>query len=520
MDLKLLDDELDGLSSKALPGQTAFRLYDTYGFPLDLTQDALREKGLEVDVAGFEAAMAEQKAKARAAWSGSGDAATETVWLDVASEQGATDFLGYEHEKAEAVVTAIVGDGARVSAAMDGTEVSVVLNQTPFYAESGGQVGDHGTLRAGDVIFTVRNTRKVEGVFIHEGTVKGGTLGVGDAVEAEVAGARRSAIRANHSATHLVHEALRRALGDHVAQRGSLVAPDRLRFDFAHNKAMTDAQITTVEREVNEYVRQNTPVETRVLSIDEAQRLGARALFGEKYGDEVRVVAMGRADGSGIGADGDTYSLELCGGTHVARTGDIGLFKLISESASASGIRRIEALTGEAAVEHVESADAALVQAAAVLKARPEDVPARLAALLDERKALQAQVADLKKAVALGGGPGEAPAAEEVNGVAFHAQVLQGVSGKDLRGLIDEHKARLKSGAVLLIADTDGKAAIAAGVTDDLTGRVSAVDLVRAAAEKLGGKGGGGRPDMAQGGGADASNSEQAIAAAKAIIGG
>ena len=518
--LKLLDDELDGLSGKALPGETAFRLYDTYGFPLDLTQDALREKGLEVDVAGFEAAMAEQKAKARAAWSGSGDAATETVWLDIASEQEATDFLGYEHEKAEAVVTALVAGGIAVREATDGTDVSVVLNQTPFYAESGGQVGDHGTLQAGGVTVAVRNTRKVEGVFIHEGTVKGGTLGVGDPVEAEVASARRSAIRANHSATHLVHEALRRALGDHVAQRGSLVAPDRLRFDFAHNKAMTDAQITTVEREVNEYVRQNTPVETRVLSIDEAQRLGARALFGEKYGDEVRVVAMGRADGSGIGADGDTYSLELCGGTHVARTGDIGLFKLISESASASGIRRIEALTGEAAVEHVESADAALVQAAAVLKAKPEDVPARLAALLDERKALQAQVADLKKAVALGGGAGDAPEAEEVNGVAFHAQVLQGVSGKDLRGLIDEHKARLKSGAVLLIADTGGKAAIAAGVTDDLTGRVSAVDLVRAAAEKLGGKGGGGRPDMAQGGGADASNSEQAIAAAKAIIGG
>ena len=516
--LRLLDDEVGSFSKgDVLDGATAFKLYDTYGFPLDLTQDALRERGFEADTKGFEDAMAEQKAKARAAWTGSGDASLDAVWFDVASAHGATEFLGYETEQAEGLVTTIVQDGAQVSSAPDGAEVSVVLNQTPFYAESGGQVGDSGLLRAGDVTLLVTGTRKIEGVFIHDGKLQGGGLSTGDAVEAQVDLDRRGAIRANHSATHLAHEALRRALGDHVAQRGSLVSPDRLRFDFAHNKAMTADQTAQVEREVNDYIRQNAPVETRVLSIDDAQKMGARALFGEKYGDEVRVVAMGVDPDAGIGAAGDTYSLELCGGTHVARTGDIGVFKLVSESASASGVRRIEALTGDAALDHVSASEAALGDVAAMLKAKPEDVPERIKTLLDERKALQNEIASLRQSAALDGG-GDA-AARDVAGIPFLGQVLEGVSGKDLRGLIDAHKSRLGSGAILLIADAGGKPAIAAGVTDDLKSRVSAVDMVRAAAQAMGGKGGGGREDFAQGGGVDASKADEAIAAAENVLG-
>ena len=519
--LKLLDDELRDLPEGAeLPGETAFKLYDTYGFPVDLTQDAMREKGRSVDTDGFDAAMAAQKAQARAAWSGSGDAAEETIWFDIADEHGATEFLGYDTEKAEGVVLALVKDGKSVESASNGDTLSVVLNQTPFYGESGGQTGDQGQLVGESGRAEVQNTRKLAGVFVHEVTVTEGGLAVGDAVAGEVDHGRRTCIRANHSATHLLHEALRRALGDHVAQRGSLVAADRLRFDFSHNKAMTREQIDAVETEVNAFIRQNAPVETRVMTPAEAQELGARALFGEKYGDEVRVVSMGQAAGSGVGASGDTYSLELCGGTHVARTGEIGLFRLASESASASGIRRVEALTGRAALDAVRGDALALQAAADLIKAKPADVPGRISALLDERKALQNEVADLRKSLAMGGDAGGGAAAEDVGGVPFLAQVLDGVSGKDLRGLIDEHKNRLGSGAILLIADTGGRAAVAAGVTDDLTDRISAVDIVKAAAEALGGKGGGGRPDMAQAGGADASKSPDAINAARAVVEG
>ena len=518
--LKLLDEELADLPDGAdLPGETAFRLYDTYGFPLDLTADALREKDRAVDQAGFDAAMAEQKAKARAAWSGTGETANEKVWFELADAHEATEFLGYDTETAEGVILALVKDGAVVESAATGDTVTVILNQTPFYGESGGQVGDTGTLSGEGFRLDVTNTRKAAGLFLHEAIVADGAPAKGAPVEATVDSTRRTAIRANHSATHLVHEALRRALGDHVAQRGSLVSPDRLRFDFAHNKAMEPAQTAAVEREVNAFIRQDSPVETRVLSIDDAQKLGARALFGEKYGDEVRVVAMGTADGSGLGVSGDTYSLELCGGTHVRRTGEIGLFKLVSEGASASGIRRIEALTGAAALAHTEAADSALSGLSDLLRAKTEELPARVAALLDERKALQNEIADLRQAVALGGGGGGDVEAIDIAGVPFLAQSLEGVSGKDLRGLIDAHKSRLGTGAILLIADTGGKAAIAAGVTDDLTEKVSAVDLVRAAAEAMGGKGGGGRPDMAQGGAADPSKAEDAIKAAEALLG-
>jgi len=511
--LRLLDAELARLPEGApLPGDVAFRLYDTYGFPLDLTQDALREKGRSVDVAGFNAAMAEQKAKARAAWAGSGEAAEETVWFDIADQNEATDFLGYDTETAEGQIIALVQGGKTAHAARKGDKVQIVLNQTPFYAEAGGQVGDSGIITTAGGKARVTDVRKHSGLFAHVAEVIEGTIGKGEAAELEVDHDRRSKIRANHSATHLLNEALRQVLGDHVAQRGSLNADLRLRFDFSHNKAVSSAELAQIEDLVNAFIRQNTAVETRIMTPDEARELGAQALFGEKYGDEVRVVSMGLAQGSGKGIDGNTWSIELCGGTHVRRTGDIGLFKLVSESASASGIRRIEALTGARAIEHVRAQETALNAITAMLKARPEELGERLDALLTERRKLQNEVADLRRNLAMaGGGKADAPEAREIGGVPFLAQVLHGVSGKDLRALIDEHKARLKSGAILLIADTGGKAAIAAGVTDDLTDRISAVDMVRTAAAALGGKGGGGRPDMAQAGGASAINADAAI---------
>ncbi|MHC9237497.1 alanine--tRNA ligase [Pseudooceanicola sp. 502str34] len=520
--LKLLDEELTGLEEgAALPGAAAFKLYDTYGFPLDLTQDALREQGRTVDTDGFDAAMAEQKAKARAAWSGSGEAADATIWFDIADKHGATDFLGYDTEKAEGVVLAVVKDGATAEAATVGDSVQIVLNQTPFYGESGGQVGDSGTLETEEAKVTITDTKKVNGVFIHFGDVTEGTVKPGQAAILEVDHSRRGMIRANHSATHLLHEALREALGDHVAQRGSLNAPDRLRFDFSHSAALSAEEIAQVERDVNAYIRQNTPVETRIMTPDDARAIGAQALFGEKYGDEVRVVSMGRAD-TGKGPDGKTYSIELCGGTHVTRTGDIGAFALTGETASSAGVRRIEALTGAAAMAELRGRDQSLSEIEGLLKTGRDEVVARVRALLDERKALSNEVAQLRRDLAMSGGAGQGGGAEakEIGGVKFLAQVLTGVSGKDLPPLIDEHKSRLESGAVLLIADTGGKVAVAAGVTADMTDKVSAVDLVRAAVAELGGKGGGGRPDMAQGGGQDATKADAAIKAAEAVIEG
>jgi alanyl-tRNA synthetase len=522
--LGLLADELDRLpEGAALPGETAFKLYDTFGFPLDLTQDALREQGLTVDTAGFDTAMAAQKAKARAAWSGSGEAAEDGLWFDLREEIGATEFLGYDTETAEGIVKALVHEGARVPSAKAGQTIQIILNQSPFYAESGGQVGDEGVLRTATGRARITNVRKYAGdLFAHEARVEEGEIVQGEAAELTVDGPRRNAIRANHSGTHLLHEALRGALGDHVAQRGSLVAPDRLRFDFAHQKAMTPEEIASVEAEANHYIRQNDAVTTRIMTPDEAREAGARALFGEKYGDEVRVVTMGHRPTGDIGPAGAIYSMELCGGTHVRRTGDIGLLKVVGEGASSAGIRRVEALTGAAAFDYLEGQEQALAKVASVLRTRPAEAADRVQALLDERKALQAELAELKRQVALGGpGTGTAePEAKEIEGVKFLARSLVGISPKDLRGLIDEHKSRLGSGAVLLIAETDGKAAVAAGVTDDLTARISAVDLVRAAVEAVGGKGGGGRPDLAQGGGPDASKAEAAIEAAEALLAG
>jgi alanyl-tRNA synthetase len=518
--LRLLDDELARLPEGGdLPGAAAFKLYDTYGFPLDLTQDALREKGRAVDVAGFDAAMQEQKTKARAAWSGAGGTADAKIWFELAEAHGATEFLGYDTETAEGEVLALVRDGAAIGSATTGETVQIIVNQTPFYGESGGQVGDAGYIRTDTGLAEVTDTRKSQGIFIHVAKVLEGSVLKGQPAKLEVAHTRRAQIRANHSATHLLHEALRHALGDHVAQRGSLNAPDRLRFDFSHATGMSPAELAQVEAEVNAYIRQNAPVETRIMTPDDARAIGAQALFGEKYGDEVRVVSMGVQEGSGKGADGRTYSLELCGGTHVRRTGDIGAFVALGESASSAGVRRFEALTGQAALDHLRAQDARLAEVALVLKASPAEAVERVKAMADERRALQNEVAQLRRELAVGGKAG-GPEAREIGGVKFLAQVLSGVSGKDLPALIDEMKARIGSGAVLLIADTGAKPAVAAGVTADLTATLSAVTLVKAAAEAMGGKGGGGRPDMAQAGGADIAQADAAIKAAEAVLEG
>lgn len=515
--LRLLDDELSKLPEGAeLPGAAAFKLYDTYGFPLDLTQDALREKGRTVETAGFDTAMAEQKAKARAAWSGSGETADATIWFDLADKHGASEFLGYDTEIAEGQIIALVQDGATTGTAKEGQTVQIVVNQTPFYAESGGQVGDTGLIKTESGAARVTDTKKVSGLVIHFAEVTMGEISQGQGAQLVVDHARRGQIRANHSATHLLHEALRHALGDHVAQRGSLNADDRLRFDFSHNKAVAAEELAAVEAEVNAYIRQNTPVETRIMSPDDARALGAQALFGEKYGDEVRVVSMGRQDGSGKGLDKATYSLELCGGTHVARTGDIGAFVLLSDSASSAGVRRIEALTGAEALAHLRNADSQLAEIAAALKAQAGEVVGRVKALADERKALANEVAQLKRQLAMGGASQDA--AKEINGIKVIARRFDGVSGKELGPLVDELKAKLGTGAVVALTDADGKATVAAGVTADLTDKISAVELVQAAVAALGGKGGGGRPDRAQGGAPSLEAADAAILAVEQLI--
>ena len=517
--LKLLDDEVSGLADgAALSGAAAFKLYDTFGFPLDLTQDALREQGRAVDTDGFNTAMAAQKAKARAAWSGTGASADASVWFEIADATGPTDFLGYDTLNAEGQIAAVVQNGKPVDAATG--EVSIILNQTPFYAESGGQVGDAGILRTDGAVVTITDTKKVEGLFIHIGTVTEGQISLGQGAELRVDPIRRANVQANHSVTHLLNEALRNALGDHIAQRGSLNAPDRLRFDFSHSKPVSAVELGAVQDEVNAMIRQNDTVRTRIMTPDDARAMGAQALFGEKYGDEVRVVSMGQLAGSGKGSDGSTYSLELCGGTHVARLGEIGAFVLLGDSASSAGVRRIEALTGKAALDHMADQSGRLAEVAGLLKAPVAEVAERVKTLMDERKALTNKIAQLRRELAMSGGTKAEVAVQIVNGVPFQAQVLQGVTGKDLPALIDEMKSQMGSGAVLLIADTGGKAAIATGVTADLIDKVSAVDLLRAAVPALGGKGGGGRADMAQGGGVSADGADQAIADAKTYLEG
>jgi alanyl-tRNA synthetase len=520
--LKLLEDEILDLSAGgALPGAAAFKLYDTFGFPLDLTQDALREKGMSVDTDGFDSAMATQKAKARAAWAGSGEMADDTIWFDVLDNHSATDFLGYDTEQAEGQIVAIVTEGSQVQAAALGSSLQVVLNQTPFYAESGGQIGDSGKIITETGVINVTNTRKTADLNIHIGVLREGTIANGQAAELQVDEGRRSSIRANHSATHLLHEALRRTLGDHVAQRGSLNDGDRLRFDFSHSQALTASELQQVQTEVNNFIRQNCSVETRIMTPDDARALGAQALFGEKYGEEVRVVSMGRLQDSDKGVSKDIYSLELCGGTHVVQTGDIGGFVLLSDGASSAGVRRIEALTGAGADAHIQNQSRSLAEAAKTLKVQPAEISLRAQQLLDERRSLQNEVANLRRELAMSGGADTAAAVPVmVGGRALLAQVLQGVTGRDLPALVDFYKVKIGSGVVLLIADADGKAAVAAGVTDDLTDSLSAVDIVKIVVKKLGGKGGGGRADMAQGGAKSVETAEVAIAAIKTLMEG
>ncbi|WP_288487081.1 alanine--tRNA ligase [uncultured Novosphingobium sp.] len=522
--LRLLDEATNGMTEGGeLPGETAFRLYDTFGFPYDLTEDALRSRGISVDRAGFDTAMAQQKAAARAAWKGSGQAADSEVWFDIAEREGATEFTGYTADSGEGRVVALVRDGQEVTSAQAGEDVIILTNQTPFYGESGGQVGDAGTIvdapgsGSGELAITVNDTAKPLGrLHAMRGHVDAGSIKVGDTVLLTVDIDRRDAVRANHSATHLLHAALRNRLGDHVTQKGSLVAQERLRFDFSHPKALTPEDIAVLEADVNAEIRHNDPVTTRLMSPDDAVAAGAMALFGEKYGDEVRVLAMGRTTGS------RNYSVELCGGTHVRATGDIGVFRIVSESAVSSGVRRIEALTGEGARRWLVQREEALKGAAGLLRTSPEDVEARVAALLEERKKLERELADAKRAIALGGTGAavDAPADEDIGGIKFFGQVLEGLDPKELRGLLDQAKQRLGSGVATIVAVNDGKASIAAAVTDDLVDRVSAVALVRAGVEALGGKGGGGRPDMAQGGGPDGSKGAEALAAVKSVIAG
>jgi alanyl-tRNA synthetase len=527
--LAILDEKSAGLKKGDMfDGDTAFTLYDTYGFPLDLTQDALKSRGIGVDQAAFTDAMDRQREKARAAWAGSGDTASEAVWFPLREKLGATEFLGYETETAEGVVDAVVRDGKEIRGLNSGESGAIVLNQTPFYAESGGQVGDTGVLSGDGVRFRVTDTQKKAGdLFVHIGKVEQGTLSVGTALQLEVDHARRASIRAHHSATHILHEALRQVLGDHIAQRGSLVAPDRLRFDFVHPKPITPDELARVEDIANDVVLDNDEVTTRLMAVDDAREAGARALFGEKYGDEVRVVSMGRG-ARDHGANALGWSVELCGGTHVRRTGDIGLISVTGESAVAAGVRRIEALTGRYARKHANDTMSLAKSAAAELRTSLEDMPSRIAALIEERKKLERDLSEARKKLAMGGGSagpngGQTGAAgvREVGNVKLMARAVAGIEMKDLKSLADDGKKLLGSGVVAIVGVTDdGKAGVVVGVTSDLTSRYNAVELVRVASEALGGKGGGGRPDMAQAGGPDGAKANAALSAIEKAMAG
>ncbi len=510
--LGLLAEETAMLSpGDKLSGAVAFKLYDTFGFPLDLTQDALREQGQSVDTDGFNTAMQEQRRRARAAWAGTGEAATETVWFDLKEKLGASEFLGYTTETAEGEIVGLVVAGHPVAKAEAGQEVAVILNQTPFYAESGGQVGDTGTITGPGFAITIHDTqKKLSDVFVHLGRVTEGVVELGKPAVALVDHTRRSAIRAHHSATHLLHEALRRRLGDHVAQKGSLNAPDRLRFDISQPTPITRDDLATVEAEVNARIRENAEVTTRLMTPDAAVAEGARALFGEKYGEEVRVVAMGDDRGR-------AYSIELCGGTHVRRTGDIGLLRILAESAVSAGVRRIEAVVGEAALAAIAENDRRLSDIAAHLRASPAEAADRVAALVEDRRKLERQVQDLQKKLATGGTTSET---ETINGIPFAARNLGDVPPRDLKGIADAIGQQIGEGVVALVSTAEGKASIVVAVAASLTTRLSAVDLVRVASTAVGGKGGGGRPDMAQAGGPDASKADEALAAIRAALAG
>ena len=522
--LRMLEEESANLNpGDKLSGHVAFKLYDTYGFPLDLTQDALKPRGIAVDLESFEQDMERQRQEARKAWAGSGEASTEAVWFDVREKTGGTDFLGYDTEKAEGQIRAIVTGGRMVRELKAGDAGTLVLNQSPFYGEAGGQVGDRGVVRSAEgALFKVEDTqRRLGDLIVHLGRLEKGALREGDAVELEVDHRRRAGNRVHHSATHLIHEALREVLGAHVTQKGSLVEPNRLRFDFSHTKPIAPDELMRIEALANAVVQQNGEVTTRLMSVDEAIEEGAMALFGEKYGDEVRVVSMG-VDPTG-GGNRPVFSMELCGGTHVRRTGDIGLVHIVAQSASAAGVRRIEALAGEAALRHLADQSERLAEASDLLKVLPAEVPRRIESLLEERKRLERELAETRRQLAMAGGAKGAPAAEpiDVGGVKFMGRVVEGVEPKDLKALADQGKKAVGSGVVAFVAVAeDGKAAVVVGVTDDLTRRYSALDLVRAGSSALGGKGGGGRPDMAQAGGPDGSKAEQAVEAIRSAIAG
>ena len=507
--LKLLDEATAGMAKgDVLAGETAFKLYDTFGFPYDLTEDALRAQGFGIDAAGFETAMGEQKARARAAWKGSGAKASDDVWFDIAERVGSTEFTGYTATEGEGQVVALVNDGVEVQSAVASDTVTVITNQTPFYGESGGQMGDAGSIIGANFRGDVTDTSKPLGrLHAHQVTLAAGEVKVGDIVQLKIDAARRDALRSNHSATHLLHAALRNHLGGHVTQKGSMVAPDRLRFDFSHNQALTADEIAAVEAEVNAQVRGNRAVTTRLMTPDDAVAAGALALFGEKYGDEVRVLSMGDSEGS-------NYSVELCGGTHVNALGDIALVTILSEGAVASGIRRIEALTGEAARQHLARRESQLKDVAALFKVSPDEVTGRVETLLAERRALEKELSETKTKLALSGGGGAKAEAESIGDVQFMGQVIPGIDPKALRGLADEQMKSLGGGVVAIVAANDGANTVVVAVSPDLTARFAAPALVQAATSAMGGQGGGGRPEMAQGGGPAGSDQAQAGLAA------
>ena len=498
--LKLLSEESQKVKD-LLPGEVAFKLYDTYGFPLDLTQDVLRGEGKSVDTKGFQQAMDRQKAEARAAWAGSGESKTDRIWFELRDKLNATEFLGYETTAAEGVIEALVKDENSVNHVKTGDSVILLVNQTPFYGESGGQMGDIGVISSTTGKIVIEDThRKLGDLIVHYGRVIEGEFKVGEVVHLSVDAERRTLLRANHSATHLLHRALRKQLGAHVTQKGSLVAPDRLRFDFSHPKALSAEEIQIIEREVNDQIRQNTPVSVCLMTPEEATKGGALALFGEKYGDEVRVVSMGEDVE-------EPFSVELCGGTHVSRTGDIGYFKFISESGIAAGIRRIEALTGRMAEDFASSQQKLVLSLADQLKITPSAVGEKIDQLLDERKSLEREVQSLRQRLATSGG-GETQKPEMINGVAFFKRHLKDIPPQDLKSIVDQLREEYKSGVFAVVSESEGKVSLVIGVSPDLLSKFDAVDLIRKVVPSIGGKGGGGRPDLAQAGGPDAGGIE------------
>ena len=512
--LRILNDEVAGKSScGTLDGAMAFKLYDTFGFPLDLTQDFMRGYGWEVDVEGFKTAMDTQKATARRAWSGSGDSVTETIWLQLSQALEPTEFLGYNSDTAEGMVVALVDTNANIDSIGKGSTVQMVVNQTPFYAESGGQLGDAGLVIWSEGLARVIDTQKTPlGLFVHQIEIETGILTKGQDVRLQVDVARRLRLRANHSATHLLHEALRLVLGDHVAQKGSLVSPDRLRFDFSHQKAVLASELDQVQQIVNARIRMNSDVTTRIMTPDSAVELGALALFGEKYGDEVRVVQMG---GMNDDNPNKAWSVELCGGTHVVQTGDISLLKIISESAVAGGVRRIEAVTHEGALAWIDARDAILTKTSDLLKIAPEQLAERVAQLVEDRKKAERDISHLRRKIAA---DGNGAGSDVINGVTFIGRLLENTPARELKSMADEIKSPLEKAVICLVATDDGKASIVVAVTADLASQKSAVDLVKIGSAALGGSGGGGRPDMAQAGGPNAGKAAEALRAVSAAL--